>query len=155
MTRKGLPGLTAQLKDKLIQQALERRLRQTEDDKGAAAKPAASRAAARSADIPEQYYRFHLHPGYQQIRIINDGAARMGIPSPFFKVHEGTASATTQIGEREYINYSSYNYLGLSGHPAIKQAAVDAVARYCSSVSARRLVTRARTIHSQLELQSA
>lgn len=155
MTRKGLPGLTAQLKDKLIQQALERRLRQTEDDKGAAAKPAASRAAARTADIPEQHYRFHLHPGYQQIRIINDGAARMGIPSPFFKVHEGTAAATTQIGEREYINYSSYNYLGLSGHPAIKQAAIDAVERYGSSVSASRLVSGERPIHRELEKQIA
>jgi 8-amino-7-oxononanoate synthase len=37
MSRKGLPGLTAQIKDKLIQQALERRLRQAEQGSGVAA----------------------------------------------------------------------------------------------------------------------
>jgi 7-keto-8-aminopelargonate synthetase-like enzyme len=36
---------------------------------------------------------------------------------------------TTRIGEREYISFSNYNYLGLSGHPALKQAVADALDR--------------------------
>jgi 8-amino-7-oxononanoate synthase len=148
MAHKGLPGLTAQIKDKLIQQALERRLRQTEQ--GSSPEPP-TRSPASVANIPEQHYRFHLHPGYQQIRIINDGAARLGIGNPFFKLHEGIAEATTQIGGREYINYASYNYLALSGHPEVSEAAKIAIDRYGTSVSASRLVSGERPIHRELE----
>jgi 8-amino-7-oxononanoate synthase len=148
MSRKGLPGLTAQIKDKLIQQALERRLRQAEQGSGVAA-PA--RAPSAADTTPEQYYRFHLHPGYQQIRIISEGATRLGINSPFFKLHEGIAGADTRIAGREYINYASYNYLGLSGHPAVAAAAKLAIDRYGTSVSASRLVAGERPVHRELE----
>jgi len=145
-----LPGLAAGLKDKLIQQALERKLRQ------AATPPqqttsTASPAGARSA-IPEAFYRFHLHPSYQQLRILNDGAARMGLQNPFFKLHEGAASDTTRIDGSTYVNYSSYNYLGLSGDPVVTEAAKAAIDRYGTSVSASRLVSGERPIHRELEL---
>lgn len=142
------PGITAQIKDKLIQQALERRLRQTEKQDS---REVSKRLPLGAVDIPEQYYNFHLHPGYQQILIINDGAARLGIGNPFFKQHEGTAGATTRIGGREYINYASYNYLALSGHPEISNAAKTAIDRYGTSVSASRLVSGERPIHRELE----
>jgi 8-amino-7-oxononanoate synthase len=148
MSRKGLPGLTAQIKDKLIQQALERRLRQTEQVNDTEIPVQSSSSAT---NIPEQHYRFQLHPGYQQIRIINDGAARLGIGNPFFKLHEGIAGATTQIGGREYINYASYNYLGFSGHPDIAEAAKTAIDCFGTSVSASRLVSGERPIHRELE----
>jgi len=147
MSRRTLPGLTAQLKEKIIQQGLERRLRQ------AGAPTALARPLRESgvADIPEQFTRFDLHPGYQQLRIISDGAARVGIGSPFFKNHEGVAGGRTRIGGREFLNFSSYNYLGLSGHPAISQAAKDAIDRYGTSVSASRAVSGERPVHRELE----
>ncbi len=148
MARKGLPGLTAQIKDKLIQQALERRLRQAEQGPRF---EAPVRTADAAADTPEQHFRFALHPGYQQIRIIREGATRLGIESPFFMLHEGIAGATTRIDGREYINYASYNYLGLSGHPNIAAAAKEAIDRYGTSVSASRLVSGERPVHRQLE----
>ncbi|MBL8396050.1 MAG: aminotransferase class I/II-fold pyridoxal phosphate-dependent enzyme, partial [Candidatus Accumulibacter sp.] len=148
MPRKGLPGLTAQIKDKLIQQALERRLRQAEQGKNLTLPSPASNSAG---STPEQHYRFDLHPGYQQIRIISEGANRLGIDSPFFKVHEGIAGATTRIDGCEYINYASYNYLGLSGHPAVAAAARQAIDRYGTSVSASRLVSGERPVHRALE----
>ena len=148
MSRKTLPGLTAAIKEKLIQQGLERRLRQA----GApAALPRALRESDSIADIPEQFTRFDLHPGYQQLRIIADGAARVGIASPFFKSHEGIAGGRTHIGGREFLNFSSYNYLGLSGDPAISQAAKDAIDRYGTSVSASRAVSGERAVHRELE----
>jgi 8-amino-7-oxononanoate synthase len=149
MTRKALPGLTAQIKDKLIQHALERRLRQA-DQAQVALKPKPAGAKAGN-DIPEQYFRFALHPGYQQIRIINDGAARLGIDSPFFKLHEGIAGNTTRIGGREYLNFASYNYLGLSGNPEVSDAAKAAIDRYGTSVSASRPVSGDRPVHRELE----
>jgi 8-amino-7-oxononanoate synthase len=142
------PGITAKIKDKLIQQALERRLRQTEKDSDV---ETSACLPVGVINIPEQHYRFHLHPGYQQIRIINDGAARLDIGNPFFKIHEGTAGATTQIGKREYINYASYNYLALSGHPEINEAAKTAIDNYGTSVSASRLVSGERPLHRELE----
>ena len=148
MSNKQRPGLTAQIKDKLIQQAFERRLQQN-DRRSSDQAPLRS---PRSVDnTPEQHYHFHLHPGYQQIRIINDGAARIGIDNPFFKLHDGTAGATTRIDGREYINYASYNYLALSGHPKVSAAAKTAIDLYGTSVSASRLVSGERPIHRQLE----
>jgi 8-amino-7-oxononanoate synthase len=148
MFSKKQPGITAQIKDKLIHKALERRLRQAERE---SSDEASTRSPLGEINIPEQHYRFHLHPGYHQIRIINDGAARLGISSPFFKLHEGTAGATTHIGGREYINYASYNYLALSGHPEIAAAAKTAIDCYGTSVSASRLVSGERPIHRELE----
>ena len=128
MSRKGVLGLTSQIKDKLIQQALERRLRNAGDATGTRFTPLYGGAqGTRQPDIPEQFYRFHLHPGYQQLRIINDGAARLGVASPFFKPHQGAASATTRIGGRSLINFGSYNYLGFSGDPIISAAAKPSV----------------------------
>ncbi len=146
MSRKTLPGLTAQLKEKLIQHGLERRLRQAN-----APAPAPKQPDAIGAEIPEQYTRFDLHPGYQQLRIIADGGARFGIDSPFFKSHEGTAGAHTRIAGRDYLNFSSYNYLGFSGHPTVAAAAKAAIDRYGTSVSASRLVSGDRPIHRELE----
>lgn len=148
MLRKGLPGLSAQIKDKLIQQALERRLRQAELGKSVVT-PARSGNAA--ADASEALCRFDRHPGYQKIRIISEGAVRLGIDSPFFKLHEGTAGACTRIGGRDYLNFASYNYLGLSGHPRVTQAAKEAIDCYGTSVSASRLVSGERPVHRELE----
>lgn len=151
MNRKSIPGLTARLKEKLIQQGLERRLRQT------AAVHSTLQSAPRSEDeateTPEHHYRFELHPGYQQLRIIADGAARMDIGNPFFKIHEGTAGGRTHIGGREYLNFSSYNYLGMSGHPAVNAAAKAAIDRYGTSVSASRPVSGERELHRALEAE--
>ena len=148
MVRKGLPGLTAQIKDKLIQQALERRLRQAEQGK---VFDAPVRASSNATDTPEQHCRFDRHQGYQQVRIISEGASRLGIASPFFKVHEGIAGASTRIDGRDFINYASYNYLALSGHPEVSAAAKLAIDRYGTSVSASRLVSGERPVHRELE----
>lgn len=149
MSRKHLPGITAQLKEKLIQQSLERRLRRT--NAPVAGVFARTGAGAADVQVPEQFTRFDLHPGYQQLRIMTDGAAKLGISSPFFKLHEGRAGARTRIGTRDFLNFSSYNYLGLSGHPAVSAAAKAAIDRYGTSVSASRPVSGERPIHRELE----
>jgi len=143
------PGLTAQIKQKLIQQGIERRLRHASAPPESVRSP--SKVAAPGVEIPEQYCRFDLHPGYQQLRILADGAARLGIASPFFKSHQGIAGGRTLIGGHEYLNFSSYNYLGLSGHIYVSAAAKNAIDRYGTSVSASRAVSGERPLHRELE----
>ena len=148
MPRKGLIALSAQLKERLIQQALERRLR---PDYPEPRLDPLRQDAGPSGEIPEQYYRFRLHPGYQQLRIIAEGAAKLGIASPYFKLHDAVAGVTTRIGGREYLNFASYNYLGFCGDPRVNEAAKSAIDRYSTSVSASRLVSGERGIHRELE----
>jgi 8-amino-7-oxononanoate synthase len=88
---------------------------------------------------------------YREIRMIEEAADYLGIGDPFFRVHEGIAGAETVIGNRSYINFASYNYIGLNGDPRIAAAAKAAIDRYGTSVSASRPVSGERPIHRDLE----
>lgn len=116
-----------------------------------AASAAPARAAAPAANVPDQFYRFEHHPAYERLLVSHSAAERFGVQSPFFRVHEAVAGATTTIGARQYLNFSSYNYLGLNGHPRVNQAAQRAVERYGTSPSASRLVAGERAVQRQLE----
>ena len=116
-----------------------------------AASAAPARAAAPAANVPDQFYRFERHPAYERLLVSHSAAERFGVQSPFFRVHEAVAGATTTIGARQYLNFSSYNYLGLNGHPRVNQAAQRAVERYGTSPSASRLVAGERPVQRQLE----
>jgi len=148
MSSKGVMSISAQIKDKLIQKTLERRLQQTLQ---APQVPSQRLFSSSAHTVPEAFYRFDKHPGYQQIRIINDGAEKLGLKSPFFKQHEGIAGAITVIDGRELINYGSYNYLGFSGDPDVSNAAKAAIDQYGTTVSASRIVSGERPLHRQLE----
>jgi len=137
-------GLGAQLKQKLIQQALQRKLQQGEHRAAQPLPPATSR-------IDAKLTRFDQLPGYQQLQLMRRGGEQLGVASPFFRVHQGVAGATTRIDERELINFASYNYLGYSGDPRVNEAAKAAIDRYGTSVSASRPVAGERPIHRELE----
>ncbi|SEU30385.1 aminotransferase class I/II-fold pyridoxal phosphate-dependent enzyme [Stigmatella erecta] len=70
---------------------------------------------------------------------------------PFFKAQEGVTRDTTQIGGRELLNFSTYNYLGLSGDPRVSAAAKDAIDRFGTSPSASRIASGEKTLHRELE----
>jgi 8-amino-7-oxononanoate synthase len=89
--------------------------------------------------------------GYREIGMIREAAEFLGIADPFFRVHEGIAEAETVIGNRTYVNFASYNYLGLNGHPQIAGAAKAAIDRYGTTVSASRPVSGERPVHRELE----
>ena len=103
--------------------------------------------------VPAHYYQFHLMPEYLNLQQDLERVEKLG--NPFLTVHDGIARDTTQINGRELLNYSSYNYLGLSGDRAIAQAAQAAIERYGTSVSASRLVSGERPLHQHLERELA
>jgi 8-amino-7-oxononanoate synthase len=75
----------------------------------------------------------------------------IALKSPFFRIHEGTARNRSIIDGVEMLNFSSYNYLGFSGHPEVIAAAKQAIDRYGTSVSASRPVSGERQVHRDLE----
>ncbi|MFJ9591649.1 aminotransferase class I/II-fold pyridoxal phosphate-dependent enzyme [Streptomyces virginiae] len=80
-----------------------------------------------------------------------DTVTASGAAFPYFRVHEGTVRDTTVIGERSYLSFGSYNYLGISGHPAVNEAVHRAVERYGTSVSASRVLSGERELTVRLE----
>jgi 8-amino-7-oxononanoate synthase len=78
-------------------------------------------------------------------------AEASGIRNPYFRVHEGTARNTTVVEGRTLVNFSSYNYIGLSGDPRVIADVGAAVARYGTSVSASRVASGERPFHGELE----
>ncbi len=71
--------------------------------------------------------------------------------NPFFSVHQGITNDRTVVGGRELINFASYNYVGMSGDPAVSKAAKEAIDRYGTSVSASRLASGEKDLHGELE----
>lgn len=103
-----------------------------------------------AADIPEDHYRFEKIADYVKLRQNIDTLDAAGL-NPFFAVHQRVTNDTTLIDGRELINFSSYNYLGMSGDAEVAQAAKDAIDRYGTSVSASRLVSGEKKLHRDLE----
>ncbi len=103
------------------------------------------------AEIPESDYNFALMPEYLRLQKTKKLLASTGLPNPYFSVHESVTNDTTTINGRELLSWSSYNYLGMSGDPAVIRASQEAVEKYGTSVSASRLVSGEKPIHRELE----
>lgn len=144
-------GLSSQAKDELIKKFLARKGKEVEPS----SEKAAHMGKPKARGIPEAFTRFDRFPNYEKLLIPQVAAKRYGLENPFFKMHDGVASNTTCIGGRQYINFSSYNYLGLCGHPRVNKAAKEAIDRYGTSVSASRLVSGERPIQRNLEMALA
>lgn len=139
-------ALGEHLRQQLAAKALKRQLERATDAAAAPGVPgtqAAQTASARS--------RFESMPQYQQVRIMREMGEKLRVDSPFFRVHDGVAGATTQIGGREYLNFANYNYLGLAGDPDVSARAKAAIDRYGTSASASRMVAGERPVQRDLE----
>lgn len=90
-------------------------------------------------------------PGVQDLEMRLAMAKATGIDNPYFSVHEGTARNVTVVKGRELVNFSSYNYLGLSGDSRVLADTRDAIDRYGTSVSASRVASGERPFHGDLE----
>lgn len=101
--------------------------------------------------IPEAHYKFDSFPEYQEIKKIREELESNSTINPYFTIHEGINNNTTHIEGRELINYSSYNYLGLSGEAKVSQAAKEAIDNYGTSVSASRIASGERPINTELD----
>jgi 8-amino-7-oxononanoate synthase len=107
------------------------------------------------AEVLPEHYQFELFPEYRALLDRFDRLRRLGLSNPLFRVHEGIARDTVVIDGRSLINFSTYNYLGMAGEPAVSHAAKAAIDVYGTSVSASRIVAGERRLHRELERELA
>ena len=116
-------------------------------------RPLSARPA--SAEIAPACYCVEQFPECVKLRETMRGLEALGLGNPYFTVHDGPTRDCTIIAGREYINFSSYNYLGMSGDPRVNAAAKAAIDRYGTSASASRLVSGHKDVHVELESELA
>jgi 8-amino-7-oxononanoate synthase len=104
-----------------------------------------------AAPIPDEHCNIASFPEVEALDQRFQMAELIGLRNPYFHVHAGTARNTSIVDGVEMINFSSYNYLGFSGHPEVIAAAKEAIDRYGTSVSASRVASGERPIHRELE----
>jgi 8-amino-7-oxononanoate synthase/acyl carrier protein len=106
-------------------------------------------------EIPPECYDFGQMPEYKRLKQTMEMLGSTGVPNPFFRPHEGVTRDKAWIDGRELISFSTYNYLGMSGDPAIAAASKEAIDKFGTSTSASRLVSGEKTLHRELEQEIA
>src|SRR4030095_2815511 len=67
------------------------------------------------------------------------------------RILEDEQKPTTTIDHRQVVNLSSNNYLGLTTHPRLREAALDATRRFGVGSGAVRTISGTMSLHMQLE----
>lgn len=70
---------------------------------------------------------------------------------PYFRVIESAQDPVVFINGREMIMIGSNNYLGLTNHPKVKEAAINAVRKYGTGCAGSRFLNGTLSIHVELE----
>lgn len=83
-----------------------------------------------------------------------DDIKAMGI-YPYFRPIEENEGPVVQIEGRKIVMAGSNNYLGLTAHPKVKEAALKAVEKYGTGCSGSRYLTGTLDLHIELETRLA
>ena len=142
-------GMASEMKERLVRQAIENRLKRLESQEST--RSSSLSFLKKGEGVHGDLAQWENIPAFRKFSLMLQGAKKLGIKNPFFTCHEGTAGATTILSGRKMINFSNYNYLGLSGHPEVNEAAKKAIEQYGTSVSASRIVAGERAFHQELE----
>ncbi|MDP2157530.1 MAG: pyridoxal phosphate-dependent aminotransferase family protein, partial [Nitrospirota bacterium] len=70
---------------------------------------------------------------------------------PYFRIIESAQDPEVVIDGRKMIMVGSNNYLGLTNHPKVKEACIEAVRKYGSGCAGSRFLNGTLDIHVQLE----
>ena len=81
-----------------------------------------------------------------------------GVPAGLYtyqRTLEGRSGARVRVGGGDLLMMSSYDYLGLIGHPRIEAAALEAIRSYGTGTGGVRLLTGTNGLHLALEKRFA
>ncbi|MEW6001573.1 MAG: pyridoxal phosphate-dependent aminotransferase family protein [Nitrospirota bacterium] len=70
---------------------------------------------------------------------------------PYFRVIESAQDPVVMMSGRRMIMVGSNNYLGLTNHPKVKEAAIDAIRKYGTGCAGSRFLNGTIDIHVELE----
>lgn len=74
---------------------------------------------------------------------------------PYFIALDGQEGTEAIYRGRRLLMFGSNNYLGLTTHPKVRQAAIDAIKQYGTSCTGSRFLNGTLTLHEQLEHELA
>jgi 7-keto-8-aminopelargonate synthetase-like enzyme len=94
-------------------------------------------------------------PGFKTLKTQRAFGDLLGVGNPFYRQHDERAGASTLIGQQRLLNFASYDYLGLNGHPEITEAVTQAARDWGTSVSASRVTAGERPFHREFEADLA
>jgi 8-amino-7-oxononanoate synthase len=83
------------------------------------------------------------------------GLEQAGLANPFLMANERVEQRVARIEGRDVISFTSFDYLGLAGHPDVTRAAKAAIDRFGCSASASRMVGGNNTILDELDSELA
>jgi 8-amino-7-oxononanoate synthase len=83
-----------------------------------------------------------------------DNARKMGI-YPFFRPLDFNDGPEAEINGKRVLMFGSNNYLGLTTHPKVREAARNAIDRFGTSMTGSRLVNGSMKLHEELEAKFA
>jgi glycine C-acetyltransferase len=92
-----------------------------------------------------------------QLQYLHDALEDLKTKNQYFhlRVLEGEQKPVATFDGKEVINLSSNNYLGLTTHPKLRRAAIEATRKYGVGSGAVRTITGTMKIHMELEEQIA
>jgi len=86
---------------------------------------------------------------YKQFRNRIDDISH--ITNPYFIHHDSVLKDVSIVNGKEVLNFASYNYLCMSGHPETVKAACEAIKCYGTSASGSRLLAGEKGLYCELE----
>ena len=98
---------------------------------------------------------FHIPAEYAFLKRAFESKGELGVADFYYQAFEGPNRERAVRDGNEFINFCSYDYLGMAGDPDVSAAAIKAVETYGTSVSASRLVSGERPFHRELEVAIA
>jgi 8-amino-7-oxononanoate synthase len=99
-----------------------------------------SLSAIGGRDVFEKAYQFRAA----------DNARKMGL-YPFFRPLDLNDGPEAVLEGRRVVMFGSNNYLGLTTHPRVREAARDAINKFGTSMTGSRLVNGSMKLHNELE----
>ncbi|CAD6558594.1 aminotransferase class I/II-fold pyridoxal phosphate-dependent enzyme [Paraburkholderia metrosideri] len=116
--------------------------------------PLARSASARTTVGPE-HYDFAQFPELREYENTRWYYDKQGYEWNMFREHVGVASAEVDVAGRRMINFSSYNYLDLSGDPRVQTAAKQAIDDFGTSTGSGRIIMGEIPVFNEFERELA
>ncbi|WP_446326927.1 aminotransferase class I/II-fold pyridoxal phosphate-dependent enzyme [Burkholderia pseudomallei] len=100
----------------------------------------ASATSVHRAKIGPEHYDFAQFPELREYANTRWYYDKQGFEWNMYREHVGVASAEVEVDGRRMINFSSYNYLDLSGDRRVREAAKRAIDQFGTSTSSGRII---------------